>query len=136
MWCERLLLTSAAVSSFAAWVFTTSVTCLAGDMPKRYNVNNHPSYGRLVNYLYRIWDYDSCAEAQLKIWLAQHILTRNNPGAYTTANSCCNDTSSGACFMSCTALWCVAQVQRQCSVSASIQAVQAVACTAVANLTR
>lgn len=54
--------------------------CLAGELPKRYNANNRPSYGRLINHLYRVWDYDSCVEAQLKIWLARHLLGRNNPG--------------------------------------------------------
>jgi hypothetical protein len=52
----------------------------AGEMPKRYNSNNRPSYARLVNHLYRLWDYDSCVESQLKIWLARHLLDRNNQG--------------------------------------------------------
>jgi hypothetical protein len=89
-------------------------------MPKRYNMNNHPSYGRLVNYLYRLWDYDSCAEAQLKIWLAQHILARNNPGAHTAGNTCsCSDCHSTACSLSCAAVWYVAQIQWQCSMRPS-----------------
>lgn len=47
----------------------------------RFNIKNRAPYARLVSHLYRLWDYDSCVEAQLKIWLAKHLLNRNNPGA-------------------------------------------------------
>jgi hypothetical protein len=33
-----------------------------------------------VNFTERLWDYDSCAEAQLKIWLARHLLASENSG--------------------------------------------------------
>lgn len=52
----------------------------SGELPRRYNGLNTPSYARLVNHLYRLWDYDSCVESQLKIWLAKHLLQRNNLG--------------------------------------------------------
>jgi hypothetical protein len=49
-------------------------------MPRRYNTNNNrPSFARLTSHLYRLYDYDSCVEAQLKIWLATHLLRKNNP---------------------------------------------------------
>lgn len=57
------------------------LTCVfAGKLPRRFNANNRAPYARLVSHLYRLWDYDSCVEAQLKIWLAKHLLNKNNPG--------------------------------------------------------
>lgn len=55
--------------------------CLAaGKMPVRYNTKLLPSYARLVNFTERVWDYESCVEAQLKIWLARHLLAKTNSG--------------------------------------------------------
>lgn len=56
-------------------------TCLhAGKKPQRYDYIVPASYARLVNFTERLWDYDSCAEAQLKIWLARHLLASENSG--------------------------------------------------------
>lgn len=52
---------------------------LAGKKPVRYNDAITP-YARLVNHTERLWDYDSCAEAQLKIWLARHLIASENSG--------------------------------------------------------
>lgn len=51
----------------------------AGQLPTRFNANNKAPYARLVSHLHRLWDYDSCVEAQLKVWLAKHLLAKNNP---------------------------------------------------------
>jgi len=42
--------------------------------------DRHVPYSRLVSQLYRIWDYEMCEEAQLKVWLAHHLLARENKG--------------------------------------------------------
>lgn len=56
-------------------------TCPAGSMPKKFSSQEVPSYARLVNFVTeRLWDYDSCEEAQLKIWLARHLLATENTG--------------------------------------------------------
>jgi hypothetical protein len=52
---------------------------LAGKKPVRYNDAITP-YARLVNHSERLWDYDSCTEAQLKIWLARHLIASENSG--------------------------------------------------------
>jgi len=50
-------------------------------MPKRFASQEAPCYARLVNFVTeRLWDYDSCEEAQLKIWLARHLLATENTG--------------------------------------------------------
>lgn len=51
-----------------------------GKKPQRYDYIIPPSYARLVNFTERLWDYDSCAEAQLKIWLARHLLASECSG--------------------------------------------------------
>lgn len=51
-----------------------------GKKPVRYNTAQLPSYARLVNFTERLWDYESCAEAQLKIWLARHLIASENSG--------------------------------------------------------
>lgn len=56
------------------------VHLLAGAMPAKFNVHWGASYGRLVSHLQRLWDYDSCDEARLKVWLAHHLLARENTG--------------------------------------------------------
>lgn len=65
----------------------------AGEWPRKYSANKEPSYGRLVQHLYRVYDYDSCVEAQLKVWLAKFVLSKN-PGALSFC-CCCNTSNSG-----------------------------------------
>lgn len=52
---------------------------LSGRNPQRY-AGDMPSYARLVNFTERLWDYGSCVEAQLKIWLARHLIASENSG--------------------------------------------------------
>lgn len=63
--------------------------CPAGKKPHRYDYGLSPSYARLVNFTERLWDYDSCAEAQLKIWLARHLLASENSGNGQEALAAC-----------------------------------------------
>jgi hypothetical protein len=49
-------------------------------MPRKYDPQEPTTYSRLVTYLQRLWDYEACDEAALKIWLAHHLLARENTG--------------------------------------------------------
>ena len=69
-------LTAVAASAAACFV------CGPERMPVRYNVKHMPTYARLVNFTERIWDYSSCVESQLKIWLARHLLAKENSGGW------------------------------------------------------
>jgi hypothetical protein len=58
--------------------------------------------------VYRLYDYDSCVEAQLKIWLAKHVLSRNNPGGpQRLQNLLCKGVNcrAVACFTSTSRVW-------------------------------
>lgn len=52
----------------------------AGFMPCLPLADAAVSFSRLVCHLQRVWDYESCDEAALKIWLAQHLIARGNEG--------------------------------------------------------
>lgn len=52
----------------------------AGATARRFDVSKPAPYSRLVSHLHRVWDYKSCPEAQLKVWLAYHLLAKENTG--------------------------------------------------------
>jgi hypothetical protein len=103
---------------------------LAGKKPVRYNDAITP-YARLVNHTERLWDYDSCAEAQLKIWLARHLIASENSGeGYRVAGWLCEcrrslsrkrcnthsySTSTGGCTTRCLHLIVAANPIRKCT---------------------
>jgi hypothetical protein len=60
---------------------THSTPLYTGYMPRKFDAQEPASYGRLVNHLQRLWQYEACDEAVLKVWLAHHLLARENTGA-------------------------------------------------------
>lgn len=89
-----------------------------GKKPQRYDYIVPPSYARLVNFTERLWDYDSCPEAQLKIWLARHLLASECSGGAGEAEgttSLCQSSATwhtAACFVP---IWC-SKAARICSI--------------------
>jgi hypothetical protein len=67
----------------ATWPLRCSLLLLphTGQLPRRYPAAAPAPYARVVSQLQRLWEYGDSVEAQLKVWLARHLLARANPGA-------------------------------------------------------
>jgi hypothetical protein len=57
--------------------------CLPGYVPCINYATHQAPFACLFAHLQRLWDYSSCVEAQLKIWLAHYLLAAANPGGCT-----------------------------------------------------
>lgn len=55
---------------------------LPGYIPCINYATHQARFACLVAHLQRPWDYTSCVEAQLKVWLAHYLLSAANPGGY------------------------------------------------------
>jgi hypothetical protein len=70
--------------------------CLAGGMSSRWPQHQPAPYFRLVMHLDRLWDYCTCPEAQLKTWLARHLIAEANPHCCMWDSSAAADAAPGA----------------------------------------
>eukprot|EP00775_Hariotina_reticulata_P002693 gene2693-2993_t len=59
----------------------------AGFMAARVSADRAMPYARFVSHLARLWEYNSCPEAQMKTWLARHLLALGNPGCHMWSKS-------------------------------------------------
>lgn len=59
-------------------------------MSRKFDASKSAPYSRLVLHLQRLWDYECCEEAQLKTWLAHHLLARENTGVLAVMEQYCS----------------------------------------------
>lgn len=65
----------------ACWSDThKAVVFAAGVRGRQFDASKSAPYSRLVNHLQRLWDFEACEVAQLKVWLAHRLLARENTG--------------------------------------------------------
>ncbi|KAF6248605.1 hypothetical protein COO60DRAFT_1466585, partial [Scenedesmus sp. NREL 46B-D3] len=65
-------------------------------MSARWARHEAAPYSRLVMHLGRLWDYCSSPEAQLKTWLARHLLAEANPRCAMWDGSAAGSAAPGA----------------------------------------
>jgi hypothetical protein len=68
----------------------------AGGMSARWPNHQPAPYYRLIMHIDRLWDYCSCPEAQLKTWLAKHLIAAANPGCNMWDSTAAADAAPGA----------------------------------------